>query len=149
MLHLQNWFPKYFHHAFPVSAQKPLDKVVTAEFFLVKMSPKKRKDSETTLMHIPIGTTEVAINPSDDHPPSKASALSIPLDVYNLTNGQHMKTCTLFAKIHFTPISQVMIVYVCTYLRNELSKLLKFALAKKLHFLFTDFLLHCFSEKFQ
>ena len=104
---------------FSVSAQKPLDKVVTAEFFLVKMSPKKRKDSETTLMHIPIGTTEVAINPSDDHPPSKASALSIPLDVYNLTNGQHMKTCTLFAKIHFTPISQVIIVYVVPILETN------------------------------
>ena len=92
---------------FSVSAQKPLDKVVTAEFFLVRLTPKKRKDLDSTYVQIPIGTTEVPINPSDEHPPSKASALSIPLYASDLTNGHHMKSCTLLARIHFTPLSQL------------------------------------------
>ena len=78
----------------------------------MRLAPKKRKDfqieAESTYVQIPIGTTEVPINPSDDHPPSKASALSIPLDAYNMTNGHHMKSCTLLARIHFTPLSQVL-----------------------------------------
>ena len=85
-----------------VAVEKPIDKV-SVELILVKLTHKKRKESNSPYVQAPLGTTEIPVNPSEDHPPSKAPALSISSESFNLANGHHIKTCSLMVRIHHSP----------------------------------------------
>ena len=91
------------------SVERQLDKV-SVELILVKLAHKKRKESSSPYVQSPLGSTEVQVNPSDDHPPSKAPALSIPSESFNLANGHHIKSCSLLVRVHHTSLSQVVIL---------------------------------------
>ena len=80
---------------------------VSVELILVKLTHKKRKEATSPYVQSPLGSTEIQVNPSEDHPPSKAPALSIPSESFNLANGHHIKTCSLLVRVHHTPLSQV------------------------------------------
>merc|ERR1711874_607751 len=58
---------------------------VRVELLLVKLSHKKRKESANPIVQVSLGTSEVPANPSEDHPPSKAPALSIPSKSFSLS----------------------------------------------------------------
>ena len=90
----------------PHFSENPLNRV-SVELILVKLTHKKRKESSSPFVQNSLGTTEVQVNPSEDHPPSKAPALSIPSESFNLANGHHIKTCSLVVRVHHTPLSQV------------------------------------------
>ena len=49
-----------------------------------------------------VGTSEVPVNPSDDHPPSTAPVVSIPSDSFDQSNGNLIKSYVLFLKVAFT-----------------------------------------------
>ena len=86
--------------------EKTFDKV-SVELVLVKLTHKKRKETNSPYVQNLLGSTEIQVNPSEDHPPSKAPALSIPSESFNLANGHHIKTCSLQVRVHHTPLSQV------------------------------------------
>ena len=71
--------------------EKTLDKVIV-ELVLVK---KPMDFPHSPCLQIPIGVTEIHANPSEDYPPSKASALSIPTESFNIENDYRTKNCTL------------------------------------------------------
>merc|ERR1719244_2481013 len=50
---------------------------VRLELLLVKLNHKKKKESASPVV-LSLGTSEVPANPSEENPPSKAPALSIP-----------------------------------------------------------------------
>ena len=86
--------------------EKNIDKV-SVELVLVKLTHKKRKESVSPFVQTNLGSTEIPVNPSDDHPPSKAPALSISSESFNLANGHHIKACSLLVKVHHTSLSQL------------------------------------------
>ena len=86
--------------------EKNIDKV-SVELVLVKLTHKKRKESVSPFVQTNLGSTEIPVNPSDDHPPSKAPALSISSESFNLVNGHHIKACSLLVKVHHTSLSQL------------------------------------------
>lgn len=49
-----------------------------------------------------VGTSEVPVNPSEDHPPSKAPIISIPSDSFSSTNGNLIKSYILYLKVAYT-----------------------------------------------
>ncbi len=65
--------------------EKTPDKV-SVELTLMKTSPKKRKES-SPVMNLPIGKCDVPVNPSEEHPPHKATAMSIPSESFSLKSG--------------------------------------------------------------
>jgi polycomb protein SUZ12 len=46
-----------------------------------------------------VGTSEVPINPSEDHPPPKAPTISIPTESFNLSNGHLVKSYVLLLRV--------------------------------------------------
>ncbi|XP_034951843.1 polycomb protein suz12-B isoform X2 [Chelonus insularis] len=66
---------------------------VKVETLLLKISHKKRKD-------VSVGTSEVPINPSENHPPPKAPTVSIPNESFNLNNGHIAKTYMLLLRVY-------------------------------------------------
>lgn len=93
-------------NTFSFADEKTFDRV-SVELILVKLTHKKRKEATSPYVQSPLGSTEIQVNPSEDHPPSKAPALSIPSESFNLANGHHIKTCSLLVRVHHTPLSQV------------------------------------------
>ena len=53
------------------------------------MAHKKRKDSSSPGIQFRLGTAEVPVNPSEEQPPSKAPALSIPSESFALDGIQN------------------------------------------------------------
>lgn len=51
------------------------------------------------MLQLFVGTSEVPVNPSEDHPPSKAPIISIPSDSFSSTNGNLIKSYILYLKI--------------------------------------------------
>ena len=52
---------------------------------------------------VTLSTSDVPVNPSEDHPPSKAPALSVPSDSFSLANannGHRSKTYSLLIKVY-------------------------------------------------
>lgn len=49
---------------------------------------------------VPIGTSEVPINPSETQPPTKAPTISIPNESFSLNNGHVAKTYTLLLRVY-------------------------------------------------
>lgn len=86
--------------------EKPLDKV-SVELLLVKLSHKKRKESTSPVVQVSLGTSEVPVNPSEDHPPGKAPALSIPSELFSLSNGHQIKSYSLVVRVHHNPQSTI------------------------------------------
>ncbi|XP_014473293.1 PREDICTED: polycomb protein suz12-B isoform X2 [Dinoponera quadriceps] len=73
---------------------------VKVETLLLKICHKKRKDVSSPIMQVPIGTSEVPINPSETQPPSKAPTISIPNESFSLNNGHVAKTYTLLLRVY-------------------------------------------------
>jgi len=79
------------------------DEKVRLELLLVKLSHKKRKESASPMVQISLGTSEVPVNPSEDNPPSKAPALSIPSKSFSLANFGgvgRVKTYSLLVRLY-------------------------------------------------
>ena len=89
------------------TGEKSQDKV-SVEIVLLKTSPKKNKDFNRPVIPLPLGHVDVPVNPSEDHPPNKASAMSIPSESFSLSNGQN-KSYSLLVKVHQNS-SQVIIL---------------------------------------
>lgn len=49
-----------------------------------------------------VGTSEVPVNPSEDHPPSTAPVVSIPSDSFDQSNGNLIKSYVLYLKVTFS-----------------------------------------------
>jgi len=76
---------------------------VRLELLLVKLSHKKRKEATDPLVQVSLGTSEVPVNPSEDSPPSKAPALSIPAQAFSLSGlagAGRVKTYSLVVRVH-------------------------------------------------
>ncbi|XP_021916525.1 polycomb protein suz12-B isoform X2 [Zootermopsis nevadensis] len=72
---------------------------VKVETLLLKICHKKRKDVSSPIMQMTVGTSEVPINPSEDHPPPKAPTISIPTESFNLSNGHLVKSYVLLLRV--------------------------------------------------
>merc|ERR1719290_51485 len=75
---------------------------VRLELLLVKLSHKKRKESASPVV-LSLGTSEVPANPSEENPPSKAPALSIPSKSFSLSGFSgvgRVKTYSLVVRVH-------------------------------------------------
>ena len=73
------------------------------ELVLVKLCHKKRKESVSPVVQQSLGTSEVPVNPSEQNPPSKAPALSIPSKSFSLSGIQsigRVKTYSLQIKVN-------------------------------------------------
>ena len=68
--------------------ERPLERVCV-EVLLVKQSHKRRKESTGSVERTALGTSEVPVNPSEDHPPSKAPALSVSSEALSEGGGAH------------------------------------------------------------
>ena len=83
---------------------------VNLELILVKVTSNKKRKSEdgilstTNVVHVPLGTCEVPVNPSEEHPPNKAPALSVPSDSFSLAAHHNYKAFSIYVKV--TPPSQ-------------------------------------------
>lgn len=90
--------------------ERPAERV-GVELLLVRLSHKKRKDSTSPAVQTSLGTSEVPVNPSEDHPPAKAPALSIPSESFSLQaeagGGHQVKSYTLVVRVHHSPFIQV------------------------------------------
>ncbi|XP_053594870.1 polycomb protein suz12-B isoform X2 [Microplitis demolitor] len=73
---------------------------VKVETLLLKICHKKRKDVTSPIMQVSVGTSEVPINPSEDHPPPKAPTISIPNESFSLDNGHVAKTYMLLLRVY-------------------------------------------------
>ena len=80
---------------------------VSVELLLIKMSQKKRKEPSTPMVQLPLGYCDVPVNPSEEHPPNKATALSIPSESFSLSNGNQSKSYSLLVKVHQNLSAQV------------------------------------------
>ena len=81
--------------------EKTLDKVIV-ELVLIK---KPMDFPHSPCLQIPIGVTEIHANPSEDYPPSKASALSIPTESFNIENDYRIKNCSLIVRVYHKSLS--------------------------------------------
>ncbi|XP_049778791.1 polycomb protein suz12-B [Schistocerca cancellata] len=72
---------------------------VKVETLLLKICHKKRKDVSSPFMQVSVGTSEVAINPSEDQPPPKAPTVSIPTESFSLSNGHLVKSYMLLLRV--------------------------------------------------
>ena len=81
--------------------EKTLDKVIL-ELVLVK---RPMDFPLSPCLQIPIGVTEIHANPSEDYPPSKASALSIPTESFNIENDYRIKNCSLIVRVYHKSLS--------------------------------------------
>lgn len=79
---------------------KFLDASVPVELLLLKSTHKKRKESLFPMVQETVGTVEVPCNPSEDHPPSKAPALSISSDSLSPTGSHQVKFHSILLKVH-------------------------------------------------
>ncbi|GLH02209.1 Polycomb protein suz12-B [Gryllus bimaculatus] len=75
---------------------------VKVETLLLKICHKKRKDVSSPFMQVSVGTSEVPINPSEDHPPPKAPTISIPTESFSLSNGHLVKSYVLLLRVTCT-----------------------------------------------
>ncbi|XP_059089799.1 polycomb protein suz12-B-like [Tigriopus californicus] len=86
--------------------ERPMERV-GVELILLKMAHKKRKESASPVVEVSLGTSEIPVNPSEDHPPSKAPALSIPSESFSLFNGHQTKSYSLLVRVHQSPFTQM------------------------------------------
>ena len=54
-----------------------------------------------------VGTSEVPVNPSEDHPPSKAPALSIPSESFNLHSESGQQSYSLTIRVFPSPYAHM------------------------------------------
>ncbi|CAD6239449.1 GSCOCG00008693001-RA-CDS [Cotesia congregata] len=73
---------------------------VKVETLLLKICHKKRKDVTSPTMQVSFGTSEVPINPSEDHPPPTAPTISISNESFSLDNGHVAKTYMLLLRVY-------------------------------------------------
>ena len=85
--------------------ERLLDRV-RFELVLLKLAHKRRKESSGPAEQVTMGSGEVVANPSEDHPPSKAPAVSVPADAFGVEgpNAGHHSSALL---IRVCPMPQV------------------------------------------
>lgn len=74
---------------------------VCIEATLVKTCHKKRKDVSSPVMQISVGKCDVHRNPDNGNPPAKVTAISVPNDMFNLSNGHLVKSYILVLQASF------------------------------------------------
>lgn len=72
---------------------------VSVETILLKICHKKRKDVSSPVMQTSVGRSEVPRNPDPLNPPSEVTAISVPSDSFNLTNGHLVKSYVLLLRV--------------------------------------------------
>uniref|UniRef100_A0A1B6DHJ5 Uncharacterized protein n=1 Tax=Clastoptera arizonana TaxID=38151 RepID=A0A1B6DHJ5_9HEMI len=72
---------------------------IKVETLLLKICHKKRKDVSCPVMTVSLGTNFVPYNPSEDFPPTKAPAISIPTEKFSLSNGHLVKSYHLLLRV--------------------------------------------------
>jgi len=106
---------------------------VSVEILLIKKPPKpsrkerniplgaggwgSRSQASNTKLHL--GHCDCPVNPSEDHPPSKASALSIPSESFSLTSTTtSAANCySLLVKVHPNLSAATQVMYYVSSLR--------------------------------
>ena len=64
------------------------------------MSNSSNSSSNSSVVHVPLGCCEVPVNPSEEHPPNKAPALSVPSDSFSLAGPHHnYKAFSIYVKV--------------------------------------------------
>ncbi|KAG8177637.1 hypothetical protein JTE90_019663 [Oedothorax gibbosus] len=71
---------------------------VCVEATLLKICHKKRKDVSSPVMQISVGKCDVHRNPDTANPPAKVTAISVPNDNFNLSNGHLVKSYVLLLR---------------------------------------------------
>ncbi|XP_055925307.1 polycomb protein SUZ12-like isoform X2 [Argiope bruennichi] len=72
---------------------------VCVEATLLKICHKKRKDVSSPVMQISVGKCDVHRNPDVTNPPAKVTAISVPNDNFNLSNGHLVKSYVLLLRV--------------------------------------------------
>ncbi|XP_076328855.1 polycomb protein Su(z)12 isoform X2 [Tachypleus tridentatus] len=72
--------------------------LVTVEAILLKICHKKRKDVSCPIIQLS-GRCEVPRNPDPNNPPHKSTAISVPSDNFNLSNGHLVKSYVLLLRV--------------------------------------------------
>ncbi|RZF43138.1 hypothetical protein LSTR_LSTR012558 [Laodelphax striatellus] len=72
---------------------------VKVETLLLKICHKKRKDVSCPVRTVTYGTSYVPYNPSDESPPLKVPAVSIPTDSFSLSYGHLVKSYHLLLRV--------------------------------------------------
>ncbi|XP_075225635.1 polycomb protein Su(z)12 [Lycorma delicatula] len=72
---------------------------VKVETLLLKICHKKRKEVSCPVMTVSLGSSYVPYNPSEDYPPPKAPAVSIPTESFSLSNGHLVKSYHLLLRV--------------------------------------------------
>ena len=84
---------------------------VNLELVLVKVTSANKKKSKSeeevnhsstnssSVLHLPLGSCEVPVNPSEEHPPNKAPALSVPSDSFSLAAHHNYKAFSIYVKV--------------------------------------------------
>ncbi|KAJ8687893.1 hypothetical protein QAD02_023688 [Eretmocerus hayati] len=98
---LRNYMTLTFLGFYDKQLEAPQDPV-KVEVLLVKICHKKRKDVSSQIMQVSMGTSEVPINPSENHPPAKVPTISIPNESFSLNNGHVAKTYMLLLRVYYT-----------------------------------------------
>ena len=63
------------------------------------MSNSSHSSSNSSVVHVPLGCCEVPVNPSEEHPPNKAPALSVPSDSFSLAAHHNYKAFSIYVKV--------------------------------------------------
>jgi polycomb protein SUZ12 len=71
---------------------------VKLETILHKICHKKRKDVTSPSLQVVLGTSDVPVNPSEEHPPTQAPTVSIPTESFTRSNSHMIKSFNLMLK---------------------------------------------------
>jgi polycomb protein SUZ12 len=71
---------------------------VKLETILHKICHKKRKDVTSPSLQVILGSSDVPVNPSEDHPPTQAPTVSIPTESFTRSNSHMVKSFNLMLK---------------------------------------------------
>ncbi|XP_015917341.1 polycomb protein suz12 isoform X2 [Parasteatoda tepidariorum] len=72
---------------------------VCVEASLSKICHKKRKDVSSPAIQMSVGKCEVHRNPDMNNPPAKVTAISVPNDNFNISNGNLVKSYVLLLRV--------------------------------------------------
>ena len=78
--------------------------------------------SSTPTLQVPLGTCEVPVNPSEEHPPNKAPALSVPSEAFSLSAHHTYRAFSIYVKVSPTqqlPVSRLREHPFSNYVKNR------------------------------
>lgn len=68
------------------------------ETILHKICHKKRKDVTSPSLQVVLGSSDVPVNPSEEHPPTQAPTVSIPTESFTRSSSHMIKSFNLMLK---------------------------------------------------